>query len=512
VAAVAAVIGREFDFSLLQTAVGLGDDAAAQGMEELVRRRVLHGVGERFDFTHDRIREVAYGRLLSPRRKLLHHRIAEALEVRRAVDPDVEPLALGLHYREADVWDKAVEYLRQAGLGAALRGAYREAASCFEQALSALGHRSESRERMELTYDLTTDLRSALVPLGDFPGQLRTLRDNEALALALGDRRRLARVLASTVYTVGALGDHARAIEAGERARLLAEETGDFEAVVGADAMLGRAYYALGQYPRAIGAAGRAFAVLPDESACGRLSRGLHFQAVGARIWVAMSLAEQGEFAEANARVQEALRIAASSQGPHERVWSHFGGGRVALVQGDLERAVELLEPVLPLARSDLGVYVSRIASTLGTAHLLAGRTAEALALLEEAAEHGRAIGFMHGHSLVLALLAAGYQAGGRAADAWRAADHALELARTHGERGWEAWTLRGLGEITADAGHYRAALALAAELGMRPLQAHCRRGLGQVTGDRAELAAARALYRELEMDFWRERGDAPAA
>src|SRR5436309_7307878 len=36
--------------------------------EELVRRRVLH-VGERFDFTHDRIREVAYGGLLAHRRK-----------------------------------------------------------------------------------------------------------------------------------------------------------------------------------------------------------------------------------------------------------------------------------------------------------------------------------------------------------------------------------------------------------------------------------------------------------
>jgi len=31
----------------------------------------MQGLGERFDFTHDRIREVASGRVLTPRRKLI---------------------------------------------------------------------------------------------------------------------------------------------------------------------------------------------------------------------------------------------------------------------------------------------------------------------------------------------------------------------------------------------------------------------------------------------------------
>src|SRR2546430_12240627 len=78
--AVAAVIGREFDFPLLQRAADLGEAEAAEGAEELVRRRVLHGVGECFDFTHDRIREVAYAGLLAPRCRLLHRRVAEAIE------------------------------------------------------------------------------------------------------------------------------------------------------------------------------------------------------------------------------------------------------------------------------------------------------------------------------------------------------------------------------------------------------------------------------------------------
>src|SRR5262249_20623859 len=51
-ASVAAIVGREFDFALLQRAAGLDERHAAEGVEELVRRPVLHGLGEQLDFTH----------------------------------------------------------------------------------------------------------------------------------------------------------------------------------------------------------------------------------------------------------------------------------------------------------------------------------------------------------------------------------------------------------------------------------------------------------------------------
>jgi predicted ATPase len=113
--AVASVIGREFEFQLLQRASGLEEDSVAEGVEELVRRRVLTAIGERLDFTHDRIREVAYSALLPWRRKRLHHRIAEAIEELHADSLEPHYEALGTHYREAEVWEKATVYLHQAG-------------------------------------------------------------------------------------------------------------------------------------------------------------------------------------------------------------------------------------------------------------------------------------------------------------------------------------------------------------------------------------------------------------
>ena len=79
-AALAAVIGRWFDFALLHSASGMEERDAAEAVDEMVRHHVLQAVGNRLDFTHDRVRDVAYGRLLPPRRRLLHRAVAEALE------------------------------------------------------------------------------------------------------------------------------------------------------------------------------------------------------------------------------------------------------------------------------------------------------------------------------------------------------------------------------------------------------------------------------------------------
>src|SRR4030095_7307870 len=83
--------------------------------------------------------------------------------------------------------------------------------------------------------------------------------------------------------------------------------------------------------------------------------------------------------------------------------------------------------------------------------------------------------------------------------DAVAFADRALTFARERGQRGYETYALRLLGEIAAHPdssdgeaaeGYYRQAMALADELGMRPLIAHCHLGLGKLyrrTGKREQ-------------------------
>jgi hypothetical protein len=105
-----------------------------------------------------------------------------------------------------------------------------------------------------------------------------------------------------------------------------------------------------------------------------------------------------------------------------------------------------------------------------------------------------------------------------RLEDALALVGRALPLARECGQRGYEAPSLRLLGEIAARRdppeqadGHYRDALALAEKLGFRPLIAHCHLSLGKLyrrTGAREHIATATTMYREMNMPFWLEQAE----
>jgi predicted ATPase len=119
----AAVIGRDFEFELVQRAAGLDEPAAAHALEELVRRRLVHGVDERFDFTHDRIWEVVSEQLPPLRRRLLHGAVARAIEAVHAAELGPHHAALGVHWSKAQAWDRAVTHLRALRGGAPGAGA-----------------------------------------------------------------------------------------------------------------------------------------------------------------------------------------------------------------------------------------------------------------------------------------------------------------------------------------------------------------------------------------------------
>jgi tetratricopeptide (TPR) repeat protein len=152
------------------------------------------------------------------------------------------------------------------------------------------------------------------------------------------------------------------------------------------------------------------------------------------------------------------------------------------------------------------------------------GRLKEGISCLQQGLTAFESAGNGLFQSLSVVQLGEAYLLADQVEDARACADRAVRLARERGERGYEAWALRLLGEIashqsrpdvaTADA-HYGAAMALASELGMRPLVAHCHLGLGTLYAKigrleqaRAELSTAIELYRTMEMTFWLVRAE----
>ncbi len=518
-AAVAAVIGREFDFALLASAAGLDAREVAQGVEELVGRRVLHAVGQRLDFTHDRIREVAHGRLLPAQRQVLHGAVARALEDLYADDLAPHYLALGLHYRESAVWERTALYLEHAGEVAARRGAHREAVTCFEQALDALEQLPASPALMEQAINLHVDVRQSCVPLGDHRRVVAHLDKAEAASRALGNEHELGWILAFRAHSLLWTGEPDRAIESGRRALDIARALDDVQLLVSASTYLSWICFWLGDYGEGADLARHTVESLEAEQA----RRGnVPTQEVFSRTWLAWCLAELGQLAEGIRRGEEAVRMAESRDSAYELVHACLGVGLAYLRLGAIDQAVGAAARGVELCRErDFPWLWVPAAAILGIAYALAGRLDEGLSLLERVEEV--TAGQMGGPG-AMAFLGEAYLLAGRRDAAQARAGRALRLAVERKERGWQAWALRLLGEIASRGAppeiedaedHFRQAIALSADLGMRPLGAHCHLGLGSLyrrvgDGGKAQehLTIAATMYREMGMALWLEQAE----
>src|SRR5437667_241191 len=508
-AAVASVIGRECDFALLERAAGLHATETAEGVEELVARRILHVVGERLDFTHEQTRAVTCDRLLPPYRKRLHEATARAMEALYVTDLAPHALALGRHHYACDAWDRAAGYLVQAGMAAAARAAHREALACFEQALEALRRLPASREVAERTIDLRFEIRQSYVPLREPERMLEHLREAQTQAEAIEDRARLGWALIYQAHGLFLSGDSHGAIESGQRGLAIAEALEDPYLQESANFSLAQVFHWVGNYRRGVELLGRNVTTLETELK----RRGVESkQCVNSRTFLAWCLAELGEFAAATAAADEAISMAETAGSAYWLVHACSGAGLVRLRRGDAEGAIAFAERAAELCWGrDFTALWAISASILGPAYTLAGRVGDAISLLEQAAAIASALA-----APVLIFLGEACLLAGRIDEARHAASRALELSAERAEQGWQAWGLRLMGDVAAqtDAGQaedaYRRGLALASALGMQPLVAHCHLGLGGLhrRGDKPReagehLDAAITLLRRLDMTRW---------
>jgi predicted ATPase len=67
-----------------------------------------------YDFTHDKLREVAYAEISAPQRRLLHRRIAQALEAVYADDLDPVSAQIAAHFERAGLVEQAIPYYQRA--------------------------------------------------------------------------------------------------------------------------------------------------------------------------------------------------------------------------------------------------------------------------------------------------------------------------------------------------------------------------------------------------------------
>jgi class 3 adenylate cyclase/tetratricopeptide (TPR) repeat protein len=525
----AAVIGKDVPFALLLAVAERDEEDLRQGLARLQAAEFLYEArlfpDLEYTFKHALTHEVTYGGLLQERRRDLHARLVDAIETLHPGRLGEQVERLAHHALRGEVWEKAVPYLRQAGLKAAARSALPEARDWFEQALGVLAALPESPSALEQGFEIRLELRPMLGQLGEYRRVLERLREAEAIADTLNDDGRRGRVCAVMTNAHSQLGELDEALVTGARALDIAGRRGDLPLRLLTTTYLEQAQYFRGEYELVVELATDNLAALPADSSYESFGAAMPI-AIYDRYLLIRSLAQLGRFARAAQYEAEALRLAEPTRHAYPVGMAHLAASWLHLLKGDWTQASSLIEHGIAAYRTgnvllNLPHAVASSAWALaqsGEAGNARTRLREGEHLLER--EAARGIVGLHGeacHSLGRAALLLG-----RVDEARKLGDRALAYSPSH--PGFAAHALHLLGDVAnhpdrADAetgeAHYRKALALAEPRGMRPLAAHCHLGLGTLyrrTGKREQarecLVLARTMYREMEMTYWFEKAE----
>ena len=241
----AALIGREFGVDVLAAAAGVDEDALVTGLDELWRRRIVRERGAQgYDFSHDKIREVAASRIGPARRRRLHLRIAGALEQGHDADAAViggqSPRTTSRPGRP----EQAATWYRRAAEALQPLHADTQAVALLERALEQLRTLPGSRDRDLAELEARIGLLAPLASVHGYasPSLSATQERAEGLARALGVEP-APTLLRSLAMSASTRADFAAAMRIGRRLQDAGERAHDDVLVVESAFVLGVAAF-----------------------------------------------------------------------------------------------------------------------------------------------------------------------------------------------------------------------------------------------------------------------------
>ena len=527
----AAVVGKDVPFGLLQAIADQSEEEVRRGLTRLQSAEFLHETSLfpdlEYTFKHALTHEVAYGSLRQERRRALHARIVEAIEKLYSdrLGEQVEQLAH--HAARGEFWEKAVDYLHQAGKKAASHSATREAIAYFEQALEGLKHLPESRLVIEKAIDIRVDLGPILIAIGGFsaPEVERVYTQARELCGQLGETPQLFPVL----WGLARVYDHRdlnMGREMGEQLLALAERVQEPALLIEAHHERWANSFSLGEFAAVLNHAERGGKLYnPQEHRQYAFLYGGHDPGVCGLRHAAMTLWLLGYPDQALERSRHALGLAQKLSHPYSLVHALFYAAWVHQQRGDRQAVEERMEAAVTLA-TEQGFTRWVVQGSVLQGWLLAqhGKGQEGILKMRQGTKVVRE------QSHFAAPLAEAYGNAGQAEEGLRVVSE--ELARVHkiGERFYEAELHRVNGElllrravpdeeqaetcfekaIDVARGQTAKSLELRAAMGLSRLwQRQGRRDeaeqlLGEIYGwftegfDTADLKAAKALLDEL--------------
>ncbi len=403
--AIAAVIGRTFDSTTLWNVTGRPPEITLSALEEGMAAGLIVEQGEEYDFSHDKIRAVLYGRITQARRRHLHRRVAEALETLYGEDLSPHLGTLAHHFEAAGEGETACLYALQAARQAVELYADEDALTWYDRA-EALSEMTRTEvpedsvprvipfQQYTISSSLPLDVRGLVYRQKGLIHQRRGQYDvaGRLFQLAVdraGERERLDEQAAAhglLSFLAYLRGDYDELTEHAQRSLELATSVGGVALQAEGLRNLGIAAYRTGAYERAIELYRRSLAA----------SRSIDDRASVAKCYnnIGFALRTMGRFEEAVASFGQALELhqATGSIEGAAGVLANIGG--VHLRSGDLEQGLETLRRAISRSEACHADWVTAKAMrTLGSVYMRAGRWERALRAAEKARELAELLG-----------------------------------------------------------------------------------------------------------------------
>ncbi len=167
IAQIGAVLGREFQLSVLQSVTTQPEDVVTQALQQLVDAEIIiplkNGADGSYLFKHALLQDSAYNALLKSRRRQLHAQVADSLRNNFPSHIEERPELLAHHYTEAEMWDQGFEAWHKASLLSLRKFAHREVCDNLHRGLALCGSLGDRGAQRHREFEMRSLLGSALM-------------------------------------------------------------------------------------------------------------------------------------------------------------------------------------------------------------------------------------------------------------------------------------------------------------------------------------------------------------
>ncbi len=247
---VAAVIGRSFTIQGLTLASEQHEDTLTLALDELWQNKIVRTQdADAYNFSHDKLREVAYGALSPAWRRLLHQRVARALEVIYTDNLDQISGQLADHYEQASQIKEAIAYYGRAAAIEQRRFALTQAIDYLQRGLGLLPRLVNENERQRTELLLQVSLGPMLLAKRGYgaPEVEQTLRRAYELCQQFGESAQLFRVLGGLGRFYIVLPNLTASLEVGQQLLAMAQAQEKPDLLIEAYNALGASYFQRGE-------------------------------------------------------------------------------------------------------------------------------------------------------------------------------------------------------------------------------------------------------------------------